>query len=216
MVVKAAKRARLRALGASPLLALLLCGCACSRPEVVSTGPGTTETGADISPRQHQGNQPKTSAVPSEPSQDRQPSTQRDRPLQNLENLPAGTLVTVRLQAPVYASTVTSETSFEAVVAEPVVVEGNTLIPRGASVAGRVESARTSKLKPNRGYVRLALQSVQVGDVRVPVQTASLFAREAPLGDDPISAIHLEKGRRLTFRLAEPSYPSTPPSKGTR
>ena len=93
---------------------------------------------------------------------------------------------------------------------EPVVVEGNTLIPSGTSVAGRVEAARSSKLKPNRGYVRLALKTVQLGGLSVPLQTASLFAREATFGDDPASNIHLEKGRRLTFRLTETAYTSSP------
>jgi hypothetical protein len=101
-------------------------------------------------------------------------------------------------------------------VEQAVVVDGNTIIPKGANVAGRVESAQTSKIKPNRGYVRLALQSVDLGDRRVPVQTASLFAHEAPLGNNPISVIHLEKGRRLTFRLVETVEISKLPAQAIR
>jgi hypothetical protein len=118
----------------------------------------------------------------------------------------------VRLKTSVYASISPSEGFFEAVVEQPLVVDGTTLIPKGASVAGRVESAQTSRIKPNRGYVRLALQSVDLGDRRIPMQTASLFAREAPLGNQPISVIHLEKGRRLTFRLADTAETSKTPS----
>ena len=95
-------------------------------------------------------------------------------------------------------------------------MDGNIIIPKGANVAGRVESAQTSRIKPNRGYVRLALQSVDIGDRRVAVQTASLFAREAPLGNQPISVIHLERGRRLTFRLAETAETSKVPVPVTR
>jgi hypothetical protein len=127
-------------------------------------------------------------------------------PFHDPQNLPAGTLVTVQLKNAVYGGITDSHASFEAVVAEPVVVEGNTLIPRGASVSGRVESARTSKVRPNRGYIRLALQSVQLGGSDLPVQTASLFARQAPLTDTSPSLIRLEKGRRLTFRLTEAVY----------
>jgi hypothetical protein len=93
-------------------------------------------------------------------------------------------------------------------------VAGNTIIPKGARVDGRVESAQTSKIKADRGYVRLALQSLELGDRRVPVQTASLFAHEAPLGDAPISIIHLEKGRRLTFRLIDNTEASYQPIQG--
>jgi hypothetical protein len=86
------------------------------------------------------------------------------------------------------------------------VIDGNILISRGAVVTGRVESARTSNLKPNRGYLRLALESVNVAGVDVPVQTASLFVRQSPQDDGSGSLIRLEKGRQLTFRLREPVY----------
>jgi hypothetical protein len=86
------------------------------------------------------------------------------------------------------------------------VVEGNTLIPRDAVVSGRVESARTSKIRPDRGYVRLSLDSVQVDGLAVPVETASLFARHLPASDADSATIRLEKGRRLTFRLKEPIF----------
>ena len=52
--------------------------------------------------------------------------------------------------------------------------------------------------------VRLALESVHMGGVDVPVQTASLFARQGPAADISPSTVRLEKGRRLTFRLTEP------------
>lgn len=127
-------------------------------------------------------------------------------PFHDSQNLPAGTLLTVRLKNPVAATNSVTEASFEATVEEPVVVEGNTLIPRGSVAAGRVESAHSSQLKPNRGYVRLALASVRVGDVDVPMQTASLFARQSPGVDDSSPLTGLEKGRRLTFRVTEPVY----------
>jgi len=130
-------------------------------------------------------------------------------PFHEAQNLPAGTLLTVRLKHPVAATNSVTDASFEATVEEPVVVEGNTLIPRGASVAGHVESAHSSELKPNRGYVRLALASVHVGDLDVPVQTASLFARQSPGIDNSSPMTGLEKGRRLTFRVTEPAYISS-------
>jgi hypothetical protein len=121
-------------------------------------------------------------------------------PFRNSQYVPAGTLLTVRLKSSITAGSITTENSFQAVVEEPVVVEGNTMIPQGAVVAGRIESSRISKVKPDRGYVRLALESVHVGGLDVPVQTASLFAPQAPQDEE---TIRLEKGRRLTFRLMQ-------------
>jgi hypothetical protein len=195
---------RLRGLALYLTLTVPLGLAGCSRPELIPGEERISQTETREAPFQDQATQGTVDVAAStqlQPAQYGSTLPQSDAPLQRFQNLPAGTLVTVRLKKPLYASSLSSEASFEALVVEPVVIRGNTLIPPGASVLGRVESARTSTVKPNRGYVRLALHSVQVGNVRMPLETASLFAREAPLGDDPISVIHLESGRRLTFRL---------------
>lgn len=132
-----------------------------------------------------------------------------------LQDLPAGTLLTVRLKAPLYASNPSRNDFFEAVVEQGVAVQGQTIIPKGATALGRVESAQTSKIRPNRGYLRLVLQSVELGGRRVPVQTTSLFAHQAPLGNAAIAAIHLDKGRRLTFCLLGVLENSPSPVPGT-
>jgi hypothetical protein len=137
-------------------------------------------------------------------------------PFHDPKNLPAGTLLTVRLKNPIFTQNPGEKATFEALVDEAVVVEGNKLVPRGATVLGRVESSRSSSVGNNRGYVRLALDSIRLGDIDLPILTSSLFVRgniagnspsqgEAPPGSSPI-VIHLEKGRRLTFRLSEPAY----------
>jgi hypothetical protein len=195
---------RLRGLALYLMLTVPLVLASCSRPELIPGEERISQTETREAPFQDQATQGTVDVAAStqlQPAQYGSTLPQSDAPLQRFQNLPPGTLVTVRLKKPLYASSLSSEASFEALVVEPVVIRGNTLIPPGASVLGRVESARTSTVKPNRGYVRLALHSVQVGNVRMPLETASLFAREAPLGDDPISVIHLESGRRLTFRL---------------
>lgn len=185
------------------ILAALLSTIACSRP----IGDISDQTTPPVQQRQtpFQSDVP-NSARPVVTSED----ASGNLPFQTSESLPAGTLVTVQLKRSVYARNSISPTSFEAVVVQPVMSEGNTLIPAGATVAGRIEAARSSYIKPHRGYVRLALESVHVGDSDLPVQTASLFAREAPLSDQAAFPIQLEKGRRLTFRLAEPIYAANP------
>jgi hypothetical protein len=126
-------------------------------------------------------------------------------PFQNSPVLPVGALLTVRLNVPLIAGSISKE-SFVAVVDQPVVVEGNTLIPREAIVSGRIEAVSTPKVRPDRGYVRLALDSVQIDGVSVPIETASLFARQLPSSDADSDRIRLEKGRRMTFRLKEPIF----------
>lgn len=125
-------------------------------------------------------------------------------PVRDSASLPAGTLVSVRLTAAVPVVSAPGTNSFEGSVEQPIVIRGDTIIPRGTMVDGRVESAMESDLKPNRGYVRLALQSIQIGGSEIPVQTASLFVRQASLTPAASSAIRVEKGRLLTFRLTNP------------
>jgi hypothetical protein len=196
-----------------------LTASSCSRPEGISDNQGPSQSEDPETPFQAQeGGAPAEldPIVASAQKLTHSAHVVRSGSPHDFQNVPAGTLVTVRLKSAAYAGMSPSDALFEAVVVEPVVVDGYTLVPVGASAAGRVESARTSNLKPNRGYVRLALQTLQLGDRRIPVQTDSLFAREAPMGASPISAIHLEKGRRLTFRLTDSANSSDPSSFATR
>lgn len=201
------------------LLALLL-AVSCERPAPVQT--------ADTAPTdQHEvpfHAAPVTQKASPDGSQAGQENAETGLPFQEAKNLPAGTLLTVRLKNPISTENPGKET-FEAVMDEPVVIEGNRLVPRGTGVEGRVESAQSSNVRGNRGYVRLALDSIHLGGENLPVQTSSLFVKGnaagtlAPQGGErdaqegkihPIQpqagVIHLEKGRRLTFRLTEPAY----------
>jgi hypothetical protein len=183
--------------------AVLICFSACSRPlGGDDSDQGTTAPVAQPQAPFHQTGETSESGQLADNLQGRGSSDQL--PFQDSRDLPAGTLVTVELKNSIYAGNPISSGSFEAVVVQPVVVKGNTLIPAGATAEGRVEAAQASKVRPSRGYVRLALESVQVGGSDIPVQTASLFARQSTPNDQ--SPIHLEKGRRLTFRFTEPVY----------
>jgi len=133
-------------------------------------------------------------------------------PFRDPQSLPAGTLLIVRLKNAVSADNSGASGSFEAVVDEPVTIDGNTVVPRGVNAAGRVESARASSAK--RGYLRLMLDSIDIAGKDLTLQTSSLFARGNPPGNEgSTGVISLEKGRRLTFRLTEPAYLALQPSK---
>jgi len=125
-------------------------------------------------------------------------------PFQPSEELPSGTLLTVKLQTPIAVRVPIMVDSFEAVIDRPVVLRGNTLIPEGSRVTGHVESVFISDVEPRRGNVGLVLDSIRVGEGDVPVQTSNLFARQPSTKISSASMIRLERGRRLTFRLTEP------------
>ena len=90
--------------------------------------------------------------------------------------LPAGTPVPIRLQANISSATAVSGQQFDAVLEEPLVIEGKTVVPSGAPVIGRVVAARHSGRLHNSGYLRLTLASIEMNGKQVPVQTSSIFA----------------------------------------
>jgi hypothetical protein len=132
------------------------------------------------------------------------------------ESIPAGTLLTVRLSDLVSADHPEASGRFGAVVDEPIIIEGDVLVPRGVRVEGRIESARASTIKQNRGYLRLTLESIDLAGNDFALRTSSLFASGTPdVSQHPPNSpsvspspapVTLEKGRRLTFRLTEPVY----------
>jgi hypothetical protein len=191
-----------------PLTLLLLCAVACTRPAGAPTDQSPLESDRQAPFQQD-------AAGPDSVSSENPETPANTIPFHDSENLPAGTLLTVRLINPVYAETSIASSSFEALVVEPVVMDGNVVVPRGASVSGLVESVRASQVKPSRGYVRLTLQSIQIGDSEVPLHTASLFAPQASFHNAAPSLVRLEKGRQLTFRLTEPAYTANQRAKLT-
>jgi hypothetical protein len=188
----------------------LLIGVGCSRRLGVPAEEGTAE--ASQAPF-HDDSSPLAEST-ALPSSDVGPESRP--PFQNAHNVPAGTLLMVRLDDPIAGDRAGGQNSFEASIDQPVVIEGNTLIPRGATVTGHVESARLSKVKPGRGYVRLVLQSVQVSGIDLPLHTASLFVRQGSPDTSSGPTVRLQKGHRLTFRLMEPAFTASQSSRGTR
>ena len=192
---------------ASCLVSLaLLCVCGCNGPASMPNDESSAPT--DHQAPFHDAASNSLASASAKLLNARDQSAKPDKlPFQE-ENLPAGTLVTVTLKSAVVAGS-TAHNTFEAVVDEPVAIAGNTLIAQGTTVSGRVQSVRTSKVEPDRGYICLALASIHVGGIDVPVQTADLYARQSTTGNKSSSIIRLAKGRRLTFRLTEPAYVSS-------
>ncbi len=189
------------------MLLTLVCVVSCSSPGVPH------ETGAT------QGQQAPFQSQIAEPANNREgepvsaaedgSAGEHNLPFHDSQALPAGTLIAVRLKSAIFAEGRGQHGGFKAIVDETVAIEGSTLIPSGTTVSGRVQSARTSEVKPGRGYVRLTLESINISGSDIPIRTASLFARQSSVRDVSTSAIGVEKGRRLVFRLVEPANLST-------
>jgi len=127
-------------------------------------------------------------------------------------DLPPGTLVTVRVEKQIFTDRTGEEGSFAGVVDEPVVMDEKIAVPRGATVTGRIEAAPASDGGRGRGYIRLTLDTITIAGKTLPLRTSSLFVRgsagevSSPSQDSEGPAhpavTRLQKGRRLTFRLA--------------
>jgi hypothetical protein len=207
---------------------LLVSGTGCARPAGVQDAGAASAEPHQVPFRDGEGTPDSPKGDASETS-DNSLGAETGLPFHDPQSLPAGTLLSVRLKSPITIRTPGISGTFEAIVDAPVAIEGNKLVPRGATVVGRVESARTSNLNRNRGYMRLVLDSIHFEGASLPIQTSSLFVRgievhpealreglnnETPPGDVSQgqrvrqsqaagARIRLEKGRRLTFRLTE-------------
>jgi len=146
---------------------------------------------------------------------DRQPRSTGISPSQSLipsaTKLPEGTPIPIRLQSALSSASAHPGDTFGAIVDEPVVVDGQTLIDRGTPATGRVLEAKPSANSLAPGYLRIVLVSLDVGGRPVKIETSSIFAkgriREEPNAASGVSRkdrdIVFGIDRRLTFRLAQ-------------
>ena len=91
--------------------------------------------------------------------------------------VPAGTPLTVSLQQGISSETAHAGDGFDAVLEEPLVVNGQAVAPKGAAVKGHVLAARKSGHLNSSGYLRIGLSEVAVDGKMVPVQTSSIFVQ---------------------------------------
>ncbi|HZQ70654.1 MAG TPA: hypothetical protein VFA68_19145 [Terriglobales bacterium] len=93
--------------------------------------------------------------------------------------IPSGTPITVRLQSAVSSAVSHSGESFDAVLDDPLIIDGQTVAPRGSAVVGRVISAKASGHLKDPGFLRLTLVSLSINGKELPIQTSSIFAKGA-------------------------------------
>jgi hypothetical protein len=92
--------------------------------------------------------------------------------------IPSGTPVAVRLLHAVSSASARSGESFEAELADPVVVDGHTAFAKSARVRGRVVAAKSSGRLKSPGYLRLSLDAIQTADGKwADIHTTSVSAK---------------------------------------
>ena len=116
--------------------------------------------------------------------------------------LPEGKPIAIRLRAELSSASAKVGDSFDASTDAAMDDEGQTLVPRGAAVVGRVLAAKRSDGKEN-GYLRVALVSVQLRGKTVLVDTSSVFAKGGARDGGPARDVVFTPERRLTFHLTQ-------------
>ena len=118
------------------------------------------------------GAQPPSATVADNPDQGGQkPPFTEAKPLV----LPASTAIYVRLQQSLSSATAQAGQKFSAVLDEPLVIDNQTIAPKGAPAEGKVVSARESGRLHNSGYLRITLCSITLNGKAVAVQTNSMY-----------------------------------------
>lgn len=116
--------------------------------------------------------------------------------------LPEGKAIAIRLRGTLSSASAHAGDTFDGTIDEPVVNDGQTLVPRGAPVVGRVLDAKHSA-GSEHGYLRLALVSVEVGGKTVLLDTSSIFAKGGARDGGVAKDVAFAAERRLMFRLAQ-------------
>src|SRR5438477_3542211 len=119
-----------RCLTITAIVLALLCASACSAPAGMQPSNGTAESDQPQVPF-HDGDGKLSRSSDSAGAQDNGLPPETNLPFRDPQNLPPGTLLTVRLKNPVSAENPDANRTFQAVVDQPIVIEGNKLVPAG-------------------------------------------------------------------------------------
>lgn len=91
--------------------------------------------------------------------------------------VPSGTPVTIHLQSAISSATAHSGDTFEAVLDEPMIVNGQILAERGTAVTGRVMEAKRAGSDKSPGYLRVTLGSILLKGKSCAVRSSSSFIK---------------------------------------
>lgn len=100
------------------------------------------------------------------------------KPAPRVITIPEGTVITVRLGESLSSKNSTAGQGFSATVAEPVVVDGKTVIERGAAARGSVVDAKAMGHFKGGALLEVRLNAVTINGKETTVQTG-MIARSA-------------------------------------
>lgn len=86
--------------------------------------------------------------------------------------IPAGTVITAALTQPLSSKTAKPGDTFTATLSEPIVAHGKTVIPSGATVAGKVVDAQAKGKLKGEARLELAATGITVHGKRYPIQAS--------------------------------------------
>ena len=122
-------------------------------PDNSANAPATTQSPANTPPPAQQAQAPAAPAATPAP------------PPPKPKIVPAGTVIRVRLNDAIGSKTAQAGQTFTGSVMDPIVVDGRTLIPAGASVAGEVTDAKSAGRFKGAAELAITIRSVTVGGV---------------------------------------------------
>jgi len=129
--------------------------------------------------------------------------------------IPAGTPVTIHLRLSLSSASSRAGDPFEAVLDEPIIVRGHTLVPRGAVLSGRVLDARASDRFQEAGYLRLGLTAISLNSKVLPIQTSSIFMKRGSHEQRNVTIIRDGSGNKGTLIGASVDAPGTTYATGS-
>jgi len=149
-------------------LAVLLVVClltACSKKPAEDANSANPQTQSGSSNTTSQATPPPAPAAAPQPAPEAPP-----KPIV----VPAGTVLTVRLQQALSSKTSNQGDPFNATLAEPVLVGGKTVIPAGSSVSGTVTEAHQAGRFKGGATLNLVLSAVTVGPKTYQISTTTM------------------------------------------
>jgi hypothetical protein len=118
--------------------------------------------------------------------------------------VPSGTPVTVHLLSSISSATAHSGDRFDAVLDEPILVNGRVLAGRGAAVTGRIMEAKPAGHAESPGYLRLTLHSIMLEGQSSAVQSSSNFVKGASSEKKNLAITGDDAGRGALIGAAVP------------
>jgi hypothetical protein len=159
----------------SLLLGLLLIVSACtsnkpsspSNADANQSQPAATDSAQSPAPNPAP---PAPAEVATPPAPPEPPPKPKPKPVV----IPSGTVLTVRLQQEVGSKSSQQGDHFAATLAEPLVVNGKTVVPAGASAAGTVTEAHAAGRFKGGATLNIVLESIVIRGKTFPVQTMAV------------------------------------------